>query len=309
MSEIPVLLYRTILLRPYVFVFLAVYLAAASYHLGWKRALIFVPLGYSLAWMSEFCSIHLGFPYGDYYYIPDTVGRELWVLGVPFMDSLSYVFLAYCSFSVAVFLLSPFACSRGRAFILETHATRRSWQTLFLGALLFVLLDIIIDPVALKGHRWFLGQIYGYKKVGIYFGIPLSNFGGWLLVGLIMVYALQRLDHLVVLEPEKPSMLRQVPWISMLGPILYIAILVFNLVVTFKIGEFLLGLVGCLAVIYPIILSLLFTIYKRTHLTQNLIERHIDEFPNSHAVDLLPFSLPNLTSGRQPGNIAPRDVQ
>ena len=73
------LLWGTVLLRPYVFSFLLVYLVAAGYHLGWRKTSAYVPIGYGLAWVSEFSSIHWGFPYGDYYYIPATVGRELWV--------------------------------------------------------------------------------------------------------------------------------------------------------------------------------------------------------------------------------------
>ena len=62
-------------------------------------------LGYLLAWMAEFSAINWGFPFGEYIYIPATVDRELWVAGVPFMDSLSYVFLAYASFSMALLAL------------------------------------------------------------------------------------------------------------------------------------------------------------------------------------------------------------
>ncbi|MFP5212766.1 MAG: carotenoid biosynthesis protein, partial [Acidobacteriota bacterium] len=204
------LIIGTVLLRPYVFAFLTVYLVAATAHLGPRRALWYVTLGYSIAWLSEFASINIGFPYGDYFYIPDTIEKELWVFGVPFMDSLSYVFLSYCSYSMALFLLSPVLFTGGNAYVLETRRIRRSWQTLVLGAFLFVLLDIIIDPVALQGHKWFLGQIYGYGSPGIYFGIPMSNFGGWLVVGLAMIGALQLMDRFANLEPKTVSNLNRV---------------------------------------------------------------------------------------------------
>jgi uncharacterized membrane protein len=257
------LLLGTIVLRPYVFAFLTIYLAAAAAHLGWRRTLIFLPLGYSLAWLSEYCSIHWGFPYGDYFYIPSTRDQELWVFGVPFMDSLSYVFLAYCSYSMALFILSPVLFGKHQLVILETRQLRRSPQTLILGAFLFVLLDIIIDPVALRGDRWFLGQIYGYRESGLYFGIPMSNFGGWLLVGLAMIALLQVLATLPSFEPRKPSMLAGIPGIALLGPLLYGGILAFNLAVTFWIGEYFLGIVGGTILFFPSLLVVLFTLYKR----------------------------------------------
>jgi uncharacterized membrane protein len=275
------LLLGTIGLRPYVFAFLTIYLAAAASHLGWRRTLLFLPLGYSVAWLSEFSSIHWGFPYGDYFYIPSTLDRELWVFGVPFMDSLSYVFLSYCSYATALFILSPVLFGRNQITILETRHLRRSLQTLVLAAFLFVLLDIIIDPVALRGDRWFLGQIYGYRQNGIYFGIPMSNFGGWLLVGLVMIGVLQALDTLPSLEPGKPSALAGVPWMRMLGPVLYLCILVFNLVVTFWIGEQFLGIVGCTILFFPGLLVLFFTLYKRSHSGPSDLARHCRDFPLS----------------------------
>jgi putative membrane protein len=280
MPELLRLLWGTVLLRPYVFAFLAVYLLASSAQSGWRRTLLFIPIGYSIAWVSEFSSIHWGFPYGDYFYVEDTLDRELWVMGVPFMDSLSYVFLAYCSFSTAIFVLSPVRFTAANAYILENHALRRSRRTHVLGAFLFVLLDIIIDPVALQGYRWFLGQIYGYREPGVYFGIPLSNFAGWLLVGFAMTAALQALDSIQSLEPNQPSHLHKVPFISLLGTLLYISVLVFNLSVTVWIGERLLAVVGSLLTFFPALLAFFFTLYKQDHTRPRDLERHRRDFPH-----------------------------
>lgn len=308
MSELWRLLCGTVLLRPYVFVFLAVYLVAATAHLGIRRALLFIPLGYAIAWTSEFSSIHWGFPYGDYYYIPHTVNRELWVFGVPFMDSLSYVFLSYCSFSMAVFLLSPVRFGRLNLFIFETRRIRRSWQTLTLGAFLFVLLDIIIDPVALRGSRWFLGQIYGYRSPGLYFGIPMSNFGGWLLVGLFLVGALQFMSTRDRLEPKGPSILSRIRGIQGLGPILYASIPAFNLTVTFWIGETLLGLVGCVILFFPGLLAFFFTLYKQSRLDLESIREHLADFPHSPAA-LSPLISRQVAALDHPVQLRRRSVQ
>ncbi len=300
------LLWGTVLLRPYVVSFLLVFLMAAGHHLGWRRTLAYVPIGYCLAWLSEFSSIHWGFPYGDYYYIPATVGRELWVAGVPFMDSLSYVFLSYCSYATALFLLSPVARCGGELFILETRELRRSWRTLVLGAFLFMFLDIIIDPVALQGYRWFLGQIYGYREMGIYFGVPMSNFYGWFVVGLVLVVTLQVLDRWPALEGRGSQPLRRIPGIGLLGPVLFLAVLVFNLTVTFWIGELLLGLVGVLLVGVFLVLTLFMTFYKLEHLTAAMVQRHLAQFPQSRATLRLSRAwVGGATVGSGPGDSAP----
>jgi uncharacterized membrane protein len=182
---------------------------------------------------------------------------------------------------MAVFILSPVLFSNFNPYVLETRRIRRSWQTLFLGAFLFVLLDIIIDPVTLQGHKWFLGQIYGYRYPGIYFGVPMSNFVGWLVVGFIMVGTLQLMDRCGRLEAHESSVYHGLPWLRLLGPVLYVSVLAFNLAVTFHIGEVLLGTVGCLILFYPFLLSLFFTIYKQAHVTKADMEKHFSDFPVS----------------------------
>ncbi len=262
MAEILPLLLGTVALRPYVFAFLLVYLVAAAAQIGWRRTLVYTPLGYLIAWTSEYSSIHWGIPYGDYYYIPATIQEELWVAGVPFMDSLSYVFLSFCSYATAIFLLSPLAIEGGKLCVRDTPAIRRSWQTLVLGSFLFVFLDIIIDPVALQGHRWFLGQIYGYRVSGLYFGIPMSNFIGWLVVGFVMIAALQWLETIDLLHPGRPSGLARLPWMAAAGPLLYVSVLLFNLFMTFWIGEMLLATVSSLLIFYTGLLAVFHTFYK-----------------------------------------------
>ena len=238
------LLLGTIWLRPYVFLFLGVYLLLATSHLGLGRALAFLLLGYLVSWVAELGSIHFGFPFGEYLYIPATRHRELWVAGVPFMDSLSYVFLAYASYTLALVALGTGRWDRRGFYLKEDAAFQESWCPWVLGAILMVMLDIIIDPVALRGYRWFLGQIYGYPEPGVYFGIPLANFGGWFLVALILIRLLQYLTTRLPPASAWDWGRRRFPCQALLGPAFYLAILGFNLAVTFSIGEATLGWVG-----------------------------------------------------------------
>ncbi|MDA8431703.1 MAG: carotenoid biosynthesis protein [Nitrospiraceae bacterium] len=236
MESVPALLLGTVVLRPYVFIFLLVYLIGCSLHLGLKRALIFCAAGYALTWLSEYSSIHTGFPYGWYRYIDSTSARELWVLGVPFMDSLSYVFLAYASYSLALLVLCPAIGHRGMWYMLETRETRGSLAARILGALFMVYLDIIIDPVALQGEKWFLGRLYEYPGGGVYFGIPVSNFAGWALVGFLLVWLIQWID--TRLEGKKDVVGYGYPSRYLIGPGLYLGIAGFNIFMAFFIGEY-----------------------------------------------------------------------
>ncbi len=94
------------------------------------------------------------------------------------------------------------------------------------------LLDVVIDPLAVRGERWFLGHLFTYPEGGVYFGVPLSNFGGWLLVGWATVggYVWLAGDR----RPGSPRM----------GIALYYLVLMVNLAVTLWIGEFLIAAAG-----------------------------------------------------------------
>ena len=236
----------TLLLRPYVFAFLGAFLLIARTQMGWRRTLLWIVTGYTIAFASEFSSIHNGFPYGVYEYLPEGfVDRELWVCGVPFMDSLSYVFLSHVAFLMAIHFRSS-VHRRGRwdYEVRSTDRIRRGALTALLSAYLFMTLDVVIDPVAHLGDRWFLGRIYRYVEPGIYFDVPLSNFAGWFLVGLTIVGVNQILDGWLSRRgsPLRPSL--PFPGRDAFVPALYFSILLFNIAVTFAIGETRLGLVG-----------------------------------------------------------------
>lgn len=230
------LLAGTVLLRPYVFAFFAAYLVSCSLQFGFRQSVLFAVSGYLIAWLSEVSSIHNGFPYGLYTYIEATRGRELWVAGVPFMDSLSYVFLLYSSYSLVVLYIGK---TEGR-FDLRSS---------LLASFFFVYLDALIDPVALRGDRWFLGGIYYYPNGGAYFGVPYSNFAGWLIVGFVMACAFQFINR-----KTAPSCKN--PYRTMLGPALYYSVAIFNLAVAIYIREYNIAGMGVFLFALPALMML-----------------------------------------------------
>ena len=242
LMEILALIWGTVLLRPYVFVFLVIFLVIASINLGLIRTLIFTTIAFTIAFLSEYSSTRNGFPYGLYSYIDTTQNQEFWIAGIPFFDPLSFSFLAYISYSMSLLLWSRLDKRGWDIRLVEEKSLWRSWKVILSGAILFMFMDVIIDPVAYLGDRWFLGKIYTYAEKGEYFNIPLSNFGGWFLVGLVILFLYTRFELLFESFPGPGpySMAGK----ALLGPALYFSILTFNLVVTFFIGEIILGLCG-----------------------------------------------------------------
>src|SRR5262245_13081015 len=101
LDALPSLAWGTLLLRPYVFLFLAVFLAVGSRDLGGGRALGFLVWGFAAAFAAEWSSTRTGVPFGLYHYTGETRGVELFLSNVPFFDSLSFPFLAYAAFCLA----------------------------------------------------------------------------------------------------------------------------------------------------------------------------------------------------------------
>jgi len=239
------LLWGTVLLRPYVFVFLAFYLAIAILNMGVLRSVLFTVLAYGVAFLSEYSSTRNGFPFGHYTYIETTRDQELWISNVPFMDSLSFSFLIYVSYTVSLLLWAPLIKKGWDIRLGNIEPLKHSVRVIASAAILCMLLDVVIDPAAFLGDRWFLGKIYFYREEGEYFHIPLTNFAGWVFVAgmaLSCFAILNRwLDEKIPFQPRY-----QVPAQALLGPGIYFGVLIFNLAVTFYIGEMLLGCIGTL---------------------------------------------------------------
>ncbi|MCI0337410.1 MAG: carotenoid biosynthesis protein [Acidobacteria bacterium] len=246
------ILISTVFLRPYVFIFFSCYLFLAITHIGWRRTILFTIVAYTIAFVCEWSSAvaATGFPFGLYYYIPATIGEELWIAGVPFMDSLSFTFLSYVSWELATVLLGKLKAGWKEVQVVDGEQVRRSWSASLLGAFLMMYLDIIIDPVALRGDRWFLGKIYYYPEGGIYFGITLTNFIGWYVVCFVIIRVFIWLEKRVFTKSTNITAGVRDYRYKALGPVaLYLGILSFNLIMTFWIGEMLLGIVGVIIVL------------------------------------------------------------
>jgi uncharacterized membrane protein len=269
------------MLRPYVFVFLAVYLFAAVTKMGWRKTAVFSLVAWAIAYAAEFSSTRNGFPFGMYVYVDATRTRELWLANVPFFDSLSFTFLCYLGYALAVFLYAPLVCVPGDFQVADTRAVRTSGRVLVTGAFLTTLLDIVIDPLTVRGDRWFLGRIYYYPEGGIHFGVPLSNYAGWFLVALSTIAVFQLLERRTTWPARG---VRHVPYGGLLEPLVYLGIVVFNLAITFWIGEALLGLLGCLVYAPVIALFLSHPLNPMRHAGRTEVEQHRRDFPWSPIV-------------------------
>jgi len=137
---------------------------------GWRRALAVALGGWLITFAAEWSSTAgPGIPFGAYAYRGTGLTDDWRVLGVPLFDSLSFTWLAFCT------------------YVLAGALGARGARRLLVGALAMVAIDVVVDPVALRGASWWLGSIYSYPHgAGVWYGVSALNYLGWLVVGLAL---------------------------------------------------------------------------------------------------------------------------
>ncbi|MCH7401583.1 carotenoid biosynthesis protein [Belliella kenyensis] len=126
------------------------------FHTSWNSNFLwFVILAYGLGFGSEVMGVHTGFPFGNYAY-SNVLGLKLF--DTPLMIGVNWLLLVYLSGGVIYSLI------------------KNDFVASIVGAILLVILDFLIEPVAIKLDFW-------TWQDGI---IPLRNYLGWFGVGFII---------------------------------------------------------------------------------------------------------------------------
>jgi uncharacterized membrane protein len=124
----------------------------------------------------EALGLATGFPYGRYTY-SDALGPTL--LGVPFLVPLAWLMMAWPSWVLAERLTRPVGAGRRRA------------MRIAVGAAVFAGWDVVLDPQMVQAGYW----TWAHPRPGLpgIDTVPLTNLGGWLLAGVVLMTALDLL--------------------------------------------------------------------------------------------------------------------
>ena len=138
---------------------------AAKMWLGWRNAiLLFIIFGF-YALVIEAAAIGTGFPYGEFGY-SDRIGYKLFGV-VPWTVAFAWAPLLLGAYSLA-------------ANLFESRPARIIFTTLAL-----LSFDLVLDPGAVRLGFW------QFVAEGYYYGVPQSNFAGWMLSGFIGAVVLE----------------------------------------------------------------------------------------------------------------------
>ena len=162
---------------------LAGVLHAAS-RLGWRTALGIFAVAFSISLASELTGTTTGYPFGPYSY---TTQLGFLIGGrVPFNIPTSWFFMLYSSLAIC-----------GRMLDARDDSVAK-WRWAAAAALVLTAWDVSMDPamVATTHWLWHLPSHEGASMLrrlfltGFFYGMPLTNWLGWLLTGFVVARAL-----------------------------------------------------------------------------------------------------------------------
>lgn len=116
----------------------------------WASALIFF-----FGFFVELAGVHTGLIFGEYRY-GATLGPKL--MGVPVIIGLNWLLIIYCIASLFETIRIPF------------------WLKVISGSVLAVLIDMLIEPVAMKYDFWAWTDYI----------VPIQNYIGWFITSVVM---------------------------------------------------------------------------------------------------------------------------
>lgn len=142
--------------------------AALTLYLLWQklgaRAALKLAVGVAvLGFAAEFLGSKTGFPFGAYYY---TSALQPQLAGVPLLIPLAWLMMLPSAWAVGSVLARRFA-----------PPTRFLWAQAGFSALAMTAWDLFLDPQMVAWGLW-----VWHDSSGGFFGIPWSNYAGWLLV-------------------------------------------------------------------------------------------------------------------------------
>jgi putative membrane protein len=210
--------------------------------IGLGRAALVFAASFTLALSSELSGTATGFPFGAYGY-SDLLGHKIAGL-VPFNIPTSWFYMLVASLAICGRLLP--AADSGKS----------KWWWALVGGAVLTAWDVSMDPAMVKTAHWLwrvpdlssrsaLEQFIGTP---FFFGMPLTNWLGWLLTGILVAR--------VMLAIVPPTV-----WAGRVSPsrfplLLYAVNGVLPIAICFRQDMLLAGVLGTLAMAIPLALAL-----------------------------------------------------
>jgi putative membrane protein len=132
---------------------------------GWGRTSLIALTILALGWAVEYLGSRTGVPFGRYHYT-DRLQPQLG--HVPLLIPAAWLMMLPSAWAVATYITGgPGTGRAGIAFVVVSALAFTAW-------------DLFLDPQMVAWRLWV------WERPGVYFGIPWTNFAGWLLAAGVM---------------------------------------------------------------------------------------------------------------------------
>lgn len=155
---------------------------------GARNAIIFLVLVFLVSLGAEFVGANLVNNFEGYYKYSQFLGWQLF--NVPFLVILMWAAIIYISYQVSEHITN-FRFTKATPFLQKFWVS--FWSAL-LTALVVVAWDFAFEPLAVKMGWW------SWLRPGDYFGVPIENFFGWLMISFAAVFL-----YKIFFERERPE--------------------------------------------------------------------------------------------------------
>ena len=143
---------------------------------------IFLIITLIVSLLLEIIGSKTGYVFGGKYHYNSNNTPGFILFGIPVLIPIAWFGIIYMSINFCNYVTNvrfPFEDSTNYFFIILT-------------AIFVMLLDLVLDPLAVDEKRW------NWELPGIYYGIPILNFFGWLLVPLLILLIFQYCSYPVI---------------------------------------------------------------------------------------------------------------
>ena len=149
---------------------------------GFFNIVIFLIITFIVSLLLEIIGSKTGYVFGGKYHYNSYNTPGFILFGIPVLIPIAWFGIIYMSINFCNYVTNvrfPFEDSTNYFFIILT-------------AIFVMLLDLVLDPLAVDEKRW------NWELPGIYYGIPILNFFGWLLVPLLILLIFQYCSYPVI---------------------------------------------------------------------------------------------------------------
>ncbi len=139
---------------------------------GWLNIITFAIISFFIGIVMEIIGTKTGLIFGGKYKFDLKLSPGPSISSIPLIIPLSWSGLIYMSLNYCDLVL-------GGSFYLSSN---QNIILLLFPSILMVLLDLVLDPIAVDEKRW------KWNKPGAYYGVPFLNFVGWLFTTLLILF-------------------------------------------------------------------------------------------------------------------------